>query len=75
MEVLTSKDEYDILLTRGLDYHTIVKWNNKISSEETFAFNSKLIKKFIMLEEVSSGFVEKMENGKLFITVPHNRRI
>ena len=31
--------EDDLLLTKGLSYHTIVKWNDKISNEDTFGFN------------------------------------
>ena len=36
---LTSTNEDDLLLTKGLNYHTIVKWNDKISNKDTFGFN------------------------------------
>ena len=36
---LTSTDEDDLVLTKGLDYHTIIKWNDKISNQDTFGFN------------------------------------
>ena len=39
LEGLTPTDEDDLLLTKGLSYHTIVKWNDKISNEDTFGFN------------------------------------
>ena len=39
MEGLTSTDEDDLVLTNGLDYHTIIKWNDKISNKDTFGFN------------------------------------
>lgn len=30
----------DLLLTNGLQYHTIIKWGEKISSHDTFGFNN-----------------------------------
>ena len=39
LQPLTPTDEDDLLLTKGLNYHTIVKWNDKISNEDTFGFN------------------------------------
>ena len=39
LEGLTSTDEDDLVLTKGLDYHTIIKWNDKISNKDTFGFN------------------------------------
>ena len=39
LEGLVASDEDDLLLTKGLDYHTIIKWNDKISDLDTFGFN------------------------------------
>ena len=39
LEGLPSTDEDDLVLTKGLDYHTIIKWNDKISNKDTFGFN------------------------------------
>ncbi len=39
LEGLTSTDEDDLVLTKGLDYYTIIKWNDKISNKDTFGFN------------------------------------
>ena len=38
----TTKD--DLVLTKGLNYHTIIKWGDSISDNDTFGFN-----KFICL--------------------------
>ena len=39
LQGLNPTDEDDLILTKGLNYHTIVKWNDKISFEDTFGFN------------------------------------
>lgn len=39
LEGLVSSDKDDLLLTKGLDYHTLIKWNDKISDTDTFGFN------------------------------------
>ncbi len=39
LENLIASDKDDLILTRGLDYHTIVRWNDKISDLDTFGFN------------------------------------
>lgn len=36
---LEASDKDDLLLVSGLDYHTVVKWNDSISDEDTFGFN------------------------------------
>ncbi|MFD2568128.1 PhoX family protein [Pseudotenacibaculum haliotis] len=40
LEALAASDKDDLLLTKGLDYHTIVKWGDKISDQDTFGFNN-----------------------------------
>ena len=37
---LTASDKDDLLLTEGLNYHTIIKWGDKISNQDTFGFNN-----------------------------------
>jgi secreted PhoX family phosphatase len=37
---LSPSDKDDLLLAKGLDYHTIIKWGDKISDEDTFGFNN-----------------------------------
>jgi len=39
LEGLTASDQDDLLLAKGLDYHTLLKWNDKISDQDTFGFN------------------------------------
>ena len=39
LEGLVASDKDDLLLTKGLDYHTLIKWNDKISDTDTFGFN------------------------------------
>ena len=39
MEGIVASDKDDLLLANGLDYHTVVKWNDKISTQDTFGFN------------------------------------
>ncbi len=50
IEGLEASDIDDLLLTKGLDYHTIVKWGDKISDADTFGFNNDFTC-FIPLEE------------------------
>jgi len=37
---LTASDKDDLLLTEGLNYHTIIKWGDKISEKDAFGFNN-----------------------------------
>lgn len=37
---LMSSDKDDLLLANGLNYHTVVKWGDKISETDTFGFNN-----------------------------------
>ena len=39
LEGLAASDKDDLVLARGLDYHTIIKWSDRISDEDTFGFN------------------------------------
>tara|TARA_B100000524_G_scaffold264735_1_gene144740 strand:+ start:455 stop:2134 length:1680 start_codon:yes stop_codon:yes gene_type:complete len=39
LEGLVASDKDDLLLTKGLYYHTLIKWNDKISDQDTFGFN------------------------------------
>ncbi|MAO71797.1 MAG: alkaline phosphatase [Flavobacteriales bacterium] len=39
LEGLVASDQDDLLLTKGLDYHVILKWNDKINNEDRFGFN------------------------------------
>ena len=39
LKSLVASDKDDLLITKGLDYHTLIKWNDKISDEDTFGFN------------------------------------
>lgn len=32
-------DQDDLLLANGMDYHTVIRWKDKISDEDTFGFN------------------------------------
>ena len=36
---LIASDKDNLLLTEGLEYHTIIKWRDQISNEDTFGFN------------------------------------
>ncbi len=40
LKSLLPSDKDDLLLADGLNYHTIVKWNDKISEKDTFGFNN-----------------------------------
>ncbi|MEM9981744.1 MAG: alkaline phosphatase PhoX, partial [Bacteroidota bacterium] len=50
LEALAASDKDDLLLTKGLDYHTIIKWGDKISEQDTFGFNNDFTC-FIPLDE------------------------
>ena len=39
IEGLVSSDIDDLLLAKGLDYNTLIKWNDKINEADTFGFN------------------------------------
>ncbi|MEL6390861.1 MAG: alkaline phosphatase PhoX [Bacteroidota bacterium] len=39
LQGLDPSDQDDLLLSAGLDYHTIVKWNDPISDNDQFGFN------------------------------------
>jgi len=40
LEGLNASDQDDLRLTKGLNYHTIVKWGDPISDGDTFGFNN-----------------------------------
>ncbi len=40
LEALSPSNKDDLLLTKGLDYHVIVKWGDKISNKDSFGFNN-----------------------------------
>ena len=40
LEGLLPSDEDDLLLANGLNYHTILKWGDKINGTDTFGFNN-----------------------------------
>lgn len=40
LENLVASDIDDLVLTKGLDYHTIIKWGDQISDVDTFGFNN-----------------------------------
>lgn len=40
LEALPASDKDDLLLAKGLDYHTVIKWGDKISDKDTFGFNN-----------------------------------
>lgn len=39
LENLVASNIDDLLLTKGLEYHTILKWNDKINNDDSFGFN------------------------------------
>ena len=39
LESLVPSDKDDLLLANGLDYHILLKWQDRISSEDYFGFN------------------------------------
>ncbi|MEL6972941.1 MAG: alkaline phosphatase PhoX, partial [Bacteroidota bacterium] len=47
---LLATDKDDLVLAKGLDYHVIIRWGEKISAEDRFGFNNDFIC-FIPLEE------------------------
>ena len=40
IESLMPSDQDDLLLARGLDYHTVIKWGDQISDSDSFGFNN-----------------------------------
>ena len=40
LKAIDSSDKDDLLLANGLKYHSIIKWNDKISDQDTFGFNN-----------------------------------
>jgi secreted PhoX family phosphatase len=40
LEELLPSEKDDLLVANGLDYHTIIKWGDKISDTDTFGFNN-----------------------------------
>jgi len=40
LEGLAPSNKDDLLLTSGLNYHTIIKWGDKINNTDTFGFNN-----------------------------------
>jgi secreted PhoX family phosphatase len=40
LEALEPSDKDDLLLAKGLDYHTIIKWGDQISDKDSFGFNN-----------------------------------
>ena len=50
VESLQASDKDDLLLAGGMDYHTVVKWGDAISDNDTFGFNNDFTC-FIPLDE------------------------
>ncbi|QXP58739.1 PhoX family protein [Olleya sp. HaHaR_3_96] len=50
LEGLTPSDKDDLLLANGLNYHTIIKWQDSINETNTFGFNNDFTC-FIPLDE------------------------
>ena len=50
VEHMVATDQDDLLLANGLDYHTVIKWGDAISEEDTFGFNNDFTC-FIPLDE------------------------
>lgn len=40
VEGIAATDEDDLILTKGLNYQTIIKWGDKISDKDAFGFNN-----------------------------------
>ncbi|MDO6737432.1 PhoX family phosphatase [Wenyingzhuangia sp. 2_MG-2023] len=40
IEALQASDKDDLLLTNGLNYHTVIKWGDYINNQDTFGFNN-----------------------------------
>ena len=53
LENLIASDTDDLLLSNGLNYHTIIKWGDAISDHDTFGFNNDFTC-FIPLNENNS---------------------
>jgi secreted PhoX family phosphatase len=53
LENLIASDTDDLLLVNGLNYHTIIKWGDTISDQDTFGFNNDFTC-FIPLNEKNS---------------------
>ena len=50
LEALLPSDKDELLLAKGLDYHVIARWGDKISEKDTFGFNCDFTA-FIPLDE------------------------
>ncbi len=50
LEGIGASDKDDLLLAKGLDYHTVVKWGDRLSDKDTFGFNNDFTC-FIPLDE------------------------
>ena len=50
LEAIPASDKDDLLLANGLDYHSIIKWGEHISDNDTFGFNNDFTC-FIPLDE------------------------
>ncbi|MEM9023991.1 MAG: alkaline phosphatase PhoX, partial [Bacteroidota bacterium] len=50
LEGLAASDQDDLLLANGLAYHTVVKWGDTLSDQDTFGFNNDFTC-FIPLDE------------------------
>ncbi len=50
VEGLQPSDQDDLLLSNGLDYHTIIRWGDPITDEDSFGFNNDFTC-FIPLDE------------------------
>ncbi|WP_159020326.1 PhoX family protein [Algibacter sp. L3A6] len=40
IEALKPSDMDDLILTKGLNYHTVVKWGDSLNKQDTFGFNN-----------------------------------
>jgi len=49
---IPASDKDDLVMGNGLDYHTIIKWGDNISNEDTFGFNNDFTC-FIPLDEAN----------------------
>ena len=50
LEALPASDKDDLQLAKGLNYHTVIKWGEKISDADTFGYNNDFTC-FIPLDE------------------------
>ena len=50
IEGLEATDKDDLVLTKGLDYHTVIRWRDQISDSDRFGFNNDFTC-FIPLDE------------------------